>query len=92
MTPGDDYTLIAFSTNDQEVAQDGAGANSPYAEALARHLARADRLPLRAIFEQTAPDVRAAMGQKQRPRTYGDLDSSVLLNGSTQVPASCRNR
>jgi len=81
MSPGDDYTLIAFSTNDQDVAQDGSGANSPYAEALNRHLARAKELPLRRIFELTATDVRAATAQKQRPRTYGDLDSRVGLDG-----------
>ena len=81
MSPGDDYTLIAFSTNDQDVAQDGSGSNSPYAEALNRHLARAKELPLRRIFELTATDVRNATQQKQRPRTYGDLDSRVGLDG-----------
>jgi formylglycine-generating enzyme required for sulfatase activity len=81
MNPGDDYTLIAFSTNDQDVADDGSGSNSPYAEALARHLARAKELPMRRIFELTATDVRNATKQKQRPRTYGDLDSRVGLDG-----------
>lgn len=81
MAPSDDYTLIAFSTNDQDVAQDGSGANSPYAEALSRHLARAKELPMRRVFELTATDVREATKQKQRPRTYGDLDSRVGLDG-----------
>ena len=79
--PSDDYTLIAFSTNDQSVALDGSGAHSPYAQALAGHLARARELPVRRIFELTASDVRAATSQKQRPRTYGDLDSRTLLSG-----------
>lgn len=86
MAPSDDYTLIAFSTNDQDVAQDGNGANSPYAEALSRHISKANELPLRRIFELTATDVREVTRQKQRPRTYGDLDSRVGLNG--QVLAS----
>jgi formylglycine-generating enzyme required for sulfatase activity len=81
MEPGDDYTLIAFSTNDQSVALDGQGAHSPYAEALSRHLSRARELPVRRIFELTASDVRQATGQQQRPRTYGDLDSRVGLDG-----------
>ncbi len=81
MDPGDDYTLIAFSTNDQSVALDGQGAHSPYAEALSRHLASASELPVRRIFELTASDVRQATGQQQRPRTYGDLDSRVGLDG-----------
>lgn len=84
MSPGDDFTLIAFSTNDQDVAQDGSGANSPYALALSRHLANAGETPLRRIFELTATDVRAATNQKQKPRTYGDLDSRMLLGG-TQI-------
>jgi len=82
MSPGDDFTLIAFSANDQEVAQDGPGANSPYAQALSKHLAKANELPLRRIFEMTAADVRAATNQQQKPRTYGDLDSRMLLDGT----------
>lgn len=81
MAPSDDYTLIAFSTNDQDVALDGRGAHSPYAEALSRHLARAGELPVRRVFELTATDVRATTAHKQRPRTYGDLDSRVGLDG-----------
>lgn len=92
MTPSDDYTLIAFSTNDQDVALDGRGANSPYAEALSRHLARASELPLRRVFELTATDVRAATNQKQRPRTYGDLDSRVGLDGLVLAPAAAEPR
>ncbi|MBK7000382.1 MAG: SUMF1/EgtB/PvdO family nonheme iron enzyme [Rhodoferax sp.] len=82
MSPSDDFTLIAFSTNDQDVARDGNGANSPYAEALSKHLAQADKIPLRRVFELTASDVRAATQQKQKPRTYGDLDSRTLLDGT----------
>jgi formylglycine-generating enzyme required for sulfatase activity/uncharacterized caspase-like protein len=88
MSPGDDYTLIAFSTNDQSVALDGRGAHSPYAEALNRHLSRARELPVRRIFELTATDVRQATGQQQRPRTYGDLDSRVGLDGVVLAEAT----
>ncbi|MES3025178.1 MAG: SUMF1/EgtB/PvdO family nonheme iron enzyme [Pseudomonadota bacterium] len=82
MSPGDDYTLIAFSTNDQEVALDGSGGNSPYATALSQYLAQARQLPLRRIFELTATEVRLNTNQKQKPRTYGDLDSRMLLDGT----------
>jgi hypothetical protein len=84
MSPGDDFTLIAFSTNDQDVALDGNGSNSPYAKALSTYLEKSNELPLRRIFELTATDVRTATGQKQKPRTYGDLDSRTLLDG-TQI-------
>ena len=86
MTPGDDQTLIAFSTNDQDVAQDGMGqVNSPYTQALARYLGLANELPLRRIFELTAEDVRKATRQQQKPRTYGDLDSRMRLDGTPMV-------
>ncbi|MES3025179.1 MAG: SUMF1/EgtB/PvdO family nonheme iron enzyme [Pseudomonadota bacterium] len=87
MSPGDDYTLIAFSTNDQEVALDGGGTNSPYAKALSQYLAQAKELPLRRIFELTATEVRLSTNQKQRPRTYGDLDSRMLLDGTQMASA-----
>ncbi|MFO1328202.1 MAG: caspase family protein [Rubrivivax sp.] len=81
MTPSSDFTLIAFSTNDQDVALDGSGEHSPYTRALAKHLARANELPLRRIFELTATEVRETTRNQQRPRTYGDLDSRAMLDG-----------
>lgn len=81
MSTGDDRTLVAFSTNDQAVALDGAGANSPYAKALARYLGQAKELPLRRIFELTADEVRRVTAGIQQPRTYGDVDSLTGLDG-----------
>lgn len=78
--PHDEFTLIAFATTDQNIALDGEGANSPYAQALANHLAGADRIPLLRIFELTADDVLEATQRQQRPRTFGDLDSRVGLD------------
>lgn len=78
----DSYTLIAYSTDANNVAQDGVGSsNSPYAKALAQHLPRAATEPVRLVFEDTAKDVRNATRQNQAPRTYGDLESRVGLDG-----------
>ena len=77
----DSYTLIAYSTDANSVAQDGSGANSPYAKALAKHLPRALTEPVRLVFEDTAKDVRTETRQQQLPRTYGDLESRVRLDG-----------
>jgi formylglycine-generating enzyme required for sulfatase activity len=78
----DSYTLIAYSTDANSVAQDGVGGvNSPYAKALAQHLPRVAQEPVRVIFEDTAKDVRTATRQAQAPRTYGDLESRVGLDG-----------
>lgn len=85
--PHDEFTLIAFATTDQNIALDGEGANSPYAQALAIHLAGADRIPLLRIFELTADDVLEATQRKQRPRTFGDLDSRVGLD-ARKLPSS----
>jgi uncharacterized caspase-like protein len=80
--PHDQFTLVAFATREGTVALDGDGRHSPFAEALARHLAQAPTTSLRAIFERTERDVRLATRQKQAPRTYGDLPLNVLLNAS----------
>jgi hypothetical protein len=77
----DSYTLIAYSTDANSVAQDGSSGYSPYAKALAQHLPRAATEPVRVVFEDTARDVRSATRQAQSPRTYGDLESRVALDG-----------
>jgi murein DD-endopeptidase MepM/ murein hydrolase activator NlpD len=84
MHPEDDYTLVAFSTNEGSVADDGNGRNSPYTQALARYLAKAAEVPVRRIFEEVAEAVRTESKGKQRPRTDGDLPSTVLLGGLKQ--------
>lgn len=79
----DDYTLIAYSTDANNVAQDGAGSHSPYAQALADQLKRSASLPIRAVFEETAKQVREQTrgSNQQRPRTYGDLGSKIGWDG-----------
>ena len=77
----DSFTLIAYSTDANAVAQDGAGQNSPYAQALTKHLPGLAGKPVRQVFEDTAREVRHATRQQQSPRTYGDLESRIGLDG-----------
>ena len=86
--PGDQFTLVAFATQEGNVASDGEGGNSPYARSLAKWLGQARSLPLRRVFERTADEVKAATSQFQIPRTYGDLPSDVSLFGGIQAASS----
>ncbi|MFO1426297.1 MAG: caspase family protein [Steroidobacteraceae bacterium] len=58
--------LIAYSTAPGDVAADGEGANSPYAEALAQVL-REDGLPAELMFKRARDAVRRATGERQTP-------------------------
>ena len=77
----DSFTLIAYSTDANAVAQDGTGQNSPYALALAKHLPGMASKPVRQVLEDIAREVRLATRQQQSPRTYGDLESRIGLDG-----------
>jgi uncharacterized caspase-like protein len=77
----DRFTLVAYSTEDNKTADDGKGVNSPYAKALAQQLPRMGKEPVRLVFEATAAEVRKTTQDKQRPRTYGDLESRIGLDG-----------
>jgi hypothetical protein len=73
-------TLIAFSTKPGAVALDGTGANSPFTEALARHL-RTPGLEVRQMFTRVRADVIAATHGEQYPWDNSGLLSDVYLAG-----------
>src|SRR5262249_22219420 len=73
-------TLIAFSTKPGAVALDGSGANSPFTEALARHL-RTPGLEVRQMFTRVRADVIAATRGEQYPWDNSGLLSDVYLAG-----------
>jgi hypothetical protein len=73
-------TLIAFSTKPGAVALDGDGANSPFTEALARHL-RTPGLEVRQMFTRVRADVIAATHGEQYPWDNSGLLSDVYLAG-----------
>jgi uncharacterized protein len=65
-------TLVAFAARDGEVALDGAGANSPFAEALIEKLDEPG-LEISLMFRQVRDRVLEATGNRQEPHTYGSL-------------------
>jgi len=72
-------TLIAFATRDGDVADDGAGNNSPYAQALVNGLKQANRVPIQQMFDEISDSVKRQTENKQRPTKFGDLKVNIFL-------------
>lgn len=70
--------LIGYATAPGDVATDGDGATSPYAQALARHIATPG-LEIEAALRAVAKEVFEATGGKQRPFKTGSLFDTVVL-------------
>jgi formylglycine-generating enzyme required for sulfatase activity len=71
-------TLIAYAAREGTVAEDGDGANSPYAAALINHLATPG-LDVRILFGRVRDEVRAATGGAQEPFIYGSLGGEEIV-------------
>lgn len=70
--------LIGYATAPGDVATDGEGATSPYAKALARHIA-SPGLEIEAALRAVAKEVFEATGGRQRPFKTGSLFDTVML-------------
>jgi uncharacterized caspase-like protein len=66
--------LIVYSAKDGQIAEDGAGANSPFATALLAQLKIPGR-EVRRLFDYVREDVMNATGKRQQPFTYQSLVS-----------------
>jgi uncharacterized caspase-like protein len=64
--------LIVYSAKDGQVAEDGDGANSPFATALIAQMKVPGR-EVRRLFDFVRDDVMTATGRRQQPFTYGSL-------------------
>jgi tetratricopeptide (TPR) repeat protein len=71
-------TLIAYSTQPDNVALDGEGRNSPFTMALLRHLATPG-MEIGAVMRRVRADVIAATRDKQIPWDSSSLVGDVLL-------------
>jgi tetratricopeptide (TPR) repeat protein len=65
-------TLVVYSTKHGDVAEQGGGATSPFATALAARLKSPGR-ELRRLFDDVRNDVLAATGGRQEPFVDGSL-------------------
>jgi len=77
--------LVAYATGDGLTADDGSGANSPYAKALAEQLRDTGR-PVLAQFDRVRRTTMSLTQNKQNPTREGDLESDVFL--LTPAPGS----
>jgi len=65
-------TLVVYAARDGQLAQDGAGDNSPFAAALARRLGE-PHVEVSKLFRLVTDDVLDATGRAQQPFVYGSL-------------------
>jgi tetratricopeptide (TPR) repeat protein len=70
--------MVAYSAKDGQVAQDGDGNNSPFAQALLDHLGEPG-LEINMLFRKVRDDVRSRTNGQQEPFTYGSLPSEELF-------------
>ncbi len=70
-------TLIAYSTKDGQVAQDGDGKNSPFTKALLDHLD--DPEDIAVVLRKVREQVMKNTGGKQQPWEYGSLTGGSLV-------------
>ncbi|MEL6523784.1 MAG: caspase family protein [Pseudomonadota bacterium] len=68
-------TLVAFAARDGQVAFDGAGDHSPFAEALMRHM-QTPGLEIGLMFRQVRDEVLRKTRNLQEPHTYGSLSGA----------------
>jgi TPR repeat protein len=79
--------MIAFSTQPDAVAFDGAGRNSPFAQALLAHLTSAG-VDLSNMMIAVTHDVNVATGGEQTPWENFSLTKQVYLAGEGAADAS----
>ena len=64
--------LVAYAARDGTTALDGESENSPYAEALVKHLAEPG-LEISLLFRKVRDEVLGKTARQQEPYTYGSL-------------------
>ncbi len=74
-------TLLVFATAPGEVADDGIGRNSPFAEAVLRHI-ETPNLDIEVIMKDVTRDVRKATDNRQRPERLSKLDMRLVLRSA----------
>lgn len=79
-------TFISYSTAPGEVAVDGSGGHSPFAEALAAAM-QLPGLDLPEVFQRVRERVLAATGERQTPWDSSSLVKSFYFVPPTEEPA-----
>ena len=80
--------LVAYAAKDGTTAIDGRGRNSPYTDALLRHL-QTPHLELGLLFRKVRDDVMATTNKRQQPFVYGSLSGKgIYLNSEETLTGS----
>ncbi len=69
--------LVAFATKDNQIAEDGSGVHSPYANALIEHLPQKG-VEIRHLFGRVRDKVMQHTDSRQQPFTYGTLGADLI--------------
>ncbi len=85
--PSSPNTLVAFAAKAGFTALDGDGNNSPFATALAHHLATPG-LDLRKAFGYVRDEVLQATTNRQEPFIYGSLGGDDVMLAPAAAPPS----
>jgi uncharacterized caspase-like protein len=64
--------LVAYAARDGTMALDGESDNSPYAQALVKHLPEPG-LEISLLFRKVRDEVMGSTSRQQEPYTYGSL-------------------
>lgn len=76
---GADGTMYVFSASPGQVAYDGEGANSAFAQSLAQHLAT-ENVEILSLMKRVIGDVRRSTGDQQVPMVSNDLVTEIYLS------------
>jgi hypothetical protein len=84
-------TLLMYGTAPGDIAEDGEGRNSPFAEALLRHIERPG-VDIELALKDVTSDVRQATRNRQRPERLSRLERHFMFLegaavGTAAVPA-----
>jgi uncharacterized caspase-like protein len=66
--------MVVYAARAGEVADDGQGKNSPFAEAFAKRLQQNPPIEIRRLFDFVRDDVFKATKKEQQPFAYGSLE------------------
>ena len=69
-------TLVVYSAKAGNVALDGDGKNSPFAEALVKRIEQKPPIEVRRVFDFVREDVYSATKKEQQPFAYGSLKAN----------------
>ena len=75
---GHSGTLIVYSTEPNEIADDGSGRNSPFANALLENI-EAPGVEIEVMLKRVTKSVREGTGNKQRPERLSKLETEFYF-------------